>query len=175
MLEQITNALTKIFGTKSDRDIKKIWPVVEEIKAYEEEIKSLTDEELKGKTESYRELIREATSEIDEQIGEIKHKMDSNDESISLEERRELADNLDVLEEEWLETLEQVLEDILPEAFAVLKDTCRRFVGKSWKVAGTEIEWDMVPYDVQLIGAVAMHQGKIAEMKTGEGKTLAAI
>ena len=63
----------------------------------------------------------------------------------------------------------------MPEAFAVLKDTCRRFVGKSWKVAGTEIEWDMVPYDVQLVGAISMHQGSIAEMKTGEGKTLAAI
>jgi preprotein translocase subunit SecA len=175
MLEKISTVLTKIFGTKSERDIKKILPIVEEIKAFEEEIKVLTDDELKGKTESYRQMIRDATSELDDQISEIKGKMDSNDESITLEERRELADILDELEEEWLVAVEGVLEEILPEAFAVLKDTCRRFVGQKWKVAGSEIEWDMIPYDVQLIGAVAMHQGKIAEMKTGEGKTLSAI
>ena len=175
MLEKISTVLTKIFGTKSERDIKKILPIVEEIKSYEDEIKALTDDELKGKTESYRQMIRDATSELDDQISEIKRKMDSNDESITLEERRELADILDELEEEWLEAVEEVLEEILPEAFAVLKDTCRRFVGQKWKVAGSEIEWDMIPYDVQLIGAVAMHQGKIAEMKTGEGKTLSAI
>lgn len=175
MLEQITNVLTKIFGTKSERDIKSILPVIEEIKSHEDEIKQLSDEELKGKTESYREMIRMATKELDDQITEIKEKMDSNDESITLEERRELADTLDTLEDEWLKTVEDVLDDIMPEAFAVLKDTCRRFVGKEWKVAGSKIEWDMIPYDVQLIGAVAMHEGKIAEMKTGEGKTLAAI
>jgi preprotein translocase subunit SecA len=175
MLEKISTVLTKIFGTKSERDIKKILPVVEEIKSFEDEIKSLTDDEIKGKTESYRQMIRDATSDVDEQISEIKRKMDSNDESISLEERRELADILEELEEEWLEIVEGVLDEILPEAYAVLKDTCRRFVGKKWKVAGSEIEWNMVPYDVQLVGAVAMHQGKIAEMKTGEGKTLSAI
>jgi preprotein translocase subunit SecA len=175
MLEKISTVLTKVFGTKSERDIKKLLPVVEEIKSYEDEIKALSDEELKGKTESYREMIREATSELDAQIREIKEKMDSNDESITLEERRELADILDELEDEWLATVEDVLDEILPEAFAVLKDTCRRFVGKKWKVAGSETEWNMIPYDVQLVGAVAMHQGKIAEMKTGEGKTLSAI
>lgn len=175
MLEQITNVLTKIFGTKSDRDIKNILPIIEEIKSFEDEVKNLSDDELKGKTESYRGMIRDATKELDDQIAEIKEKMDSNDESITLEERRELADTLDTLEEEWLSVVEEVLDEIMPEAFAVLKDTCRRFVGKKWKVAGSEIEWNMIPYDVQLIGAVAMHQGKIAEMKTGEGKTLAAI
>ncbi|MEX2601808.1 MAG: preprotein translocase subunit SecA [Balneolaceae bacterium] len=175
MLEQITNVLTKIFGTKSSRDLKGIWPIVDEIKSFEEEIKSLSDEELKGKTESFRQMLRDATADLDEEIAAIKEKMDSNDESITLEERRELADTLDQLKQEWLDVIEGVLEDILPEAYAVLKDTCRRFVGKKWKVAGTEIEWDMIPYDVQLVGAIAMHQGKIAEMKTGEGKTLAAI
>jgi preprotein translocase subunit SecA len=103
MLEKISSALTKIFGTKSERDIKNILPIVEEVKSYEDEIKALSDEELKGKTESYREMIREATKELDEQIQEIKQKMDSNDESITLEERRELADILEELEEEWLE------------------------------------------------------------------------
>jgi len=175
MLDQISNILTKIFGTKSSRDLKKIWPVVEEIKSYEEDIKALTDDELKGKTEEFKNLIHERTKEVSEQITEIKEKMDSHDESITLDERREFSDRLEELENEWLEILEDTLDEILPEAYAVLKDTCRRFVGKKWKVAGNEIEWNMIPYDVQLVGAVAMHNSSIAEMKTGEGKTLAAI
>jgi preprotein translocase subunit SecA len=175
MLDQISKFLTKVFGTKSARDLKKIWPVVDEIKSYEEEIKALSDEELKGKTTEFKNLIKERTAEVSVQIEEIKEKMDSHDESITLEERREFSERLEDLENEWLEILEDTLDEILPEAYAVLKDTCRRFVGKSWKVAGTEIEWDMIPYDVQLVGAIAMHNSSIAEMKTGEGKTLAAI
>tara|TARA_R100001143_G_scaffold61071_2_gene61205 strand:- start:33188 stop:36580 length:3393 start_codon:yes stop_codon:yes gene_type:complete len=175
MLDQISNILTKIFGTKSSRDLKKIWPIVDQIKSFEESVKALTDDELKQKTVEFRELIKENTRETSEQIEEIKIKMDSNDESITLEERREFSERLAYLQEEWLEILEDTLEEILPEAYAVLKDTCRRFIGKKWKVAGSEIEWDMVPYDVQLVGAISMHQSSIAEMKTGEGKTLAAI
>ncbi|CAN5443087.1 preprotein translocase subunit SecA [soil metagenome] len=175
MLDQISKFLTTIFGTKSERDLKKIWPIVDEIKSFEDEIKALSNDELKQKTESFRQKIADETAEVDEQIAEVKKKMDSNDESITFEERRELADRLKELKEEWLEILEDVFDEIMPEAYAVLKDTCRRFVGKKWKVAGTEIEWDMVPYDVQLVGAISMHQGAIAEMKTGEGKTLAAI
>ncbi|PKD42600.1 preprotein translocase subunit SecA [Rhodohalobacter barkolensis] len=175
MLDKISKVLTSIFGTKSARDLKKLWPVVDEINSFEDEMKGLTDEELKQKTESFRALIKERTQDVSDQISEIKEKMDSNDESISLEERREFSDRLSELEQDWLDILEDTLDEILPEAYAVLKDTCRRFVGKKWKVAGTEIEWDMIPYDVQLIGAVAMHKSSIAEMKTGEGKTLAAI
>jgi len=175
MLDQISKFLTSIFGTKSERDLKKIWPIVDEIKSFEDQMKALSDDELKQKTESFRQMIADETAEVDQSIAEVKKKMDSNDESITLEERRELSDHLQELEEEWLEILEDLFDRIMPEAFAVLKDTCRRFVGKSWKVAGTEIEWNMVPYDVQLVGAISMHQGAIAEMKTGEGKTLAAI
>ncbi len=175
MLDQISNILTKIFGTKSSRDLKKLWPVVDEIKSFEDEIKALSDEELKQKTEGFRQLINDRTQEVSDQIAEIKEKMDSNDESITLEERREFSDLLGELESEWLEILEDTLDEILPEAYAVLKDTCRRFVGKKWKVAGNEIVWDMIPYDVQLVGAVAMHKSSISEMKTGEGKTLSAI
>lgn len=175
MLEYISKFLTSIFGTKSERDLKKIWPIVDEIKSYEEEIKALSDEELKQKTEDFKQLIKDRTQEVTDEINEIKEKMDSNDESITLAERREFSDTIEELEEEWLEILEDTLDEILPEAYAVLKDTCRRFVGKSWDVTGTETEWDMIPYDVQLVGAVAMHNSSIAEMKTGEGKTLAAI
>jgi preprotein translocase subunit SecA len=175
MLDQISRILTKIFGTKSARDLKKIWPVVDEIKSFEEEIKGLSDEDLKQRTVTFKELIKERTNDVTVQIEEIKVKMDSNDESITLEERREFSERLQELEQEWLDILEDTLAEILPEAYAVLKDTCRRFVGKKWKVAGNEITWEMVPYDVQLVGAIAMHNSSISEMKTGEGKTLAAI
>jgi len=174
MLEQVGKILTKIFGSKSEKDLKKIRPVVDEINAYFEKMSDLSEDELKGKTEEFKKLIKEATAEIDRDIKEIKEQLDSL-EDVSVSEHRRLAEELEELEQEWLDTVEGVLNDILPEAFAVLKETCRRFVGKKWTVAGSEIEWNMVPYDVQLVGAVALHQGKIAEMKTGEGKTLAAI
>ncbi|MGB0346769.1 MAG: preprotein translocase subunit SecA [Balneolaceae bacterium] len=96
-------------------------------------------------------------------------------EELNPTESRKLGEELDKLEEQELDIIEDVLNDILPEAYAVLKDTCRRFVGKTWKVTGDEITWNMIPYDVQLVGAIVLHQGKIAEMRTGEGKTLVAI
>src|SRR5699024_4644773 len=175
MLEQITNILTSIFGSKRERDVKKLWPVVEQIKSFEDEIKALSDDELKQRTERFKRELKEAVSEIDEDIEAIKQRLNSPEEELTVEEHRELSEELEDLEDEWLEATEDKLEELLPEAFAVLKDTCRRFVGKSWNVAGSEIEWNMVPYDVQLVGAVALHKGSIAEMKTGEGKTLAAI
>ncbi|WP_346267211.1 preprotein translocase subunit SecA [Halalkalibaculum roseum] len=171
----MTDVLTSIFGTKSERDIKKIWPTVEKIKSYEDEVKALSDEELKQKTESFKQQIKDATAEIDEDIAALRGRLNRNNEDLSVNEHRSLAEELDALEEEWLDTVEDKLDELLPEAYAVLKDTCRRFVGKKWMVGGTETEWNMVPYDVQLVGGVCMHQGKIAEMKTGEGKTLAAI
>ncbi|HYW33781.1 MAG TPA: preprotein translocase subunit SecA [Balneolaceae bacterium] len=175
MLDTITNILTKIFGSKRERDVKKLWPVVEKIKSYEEEIKALSDEELKQRTEKFKQQLREATAEIEEDIEEVKAQINDNEGELTVDEHRELAETQEELEEEWLEVVEDELDAILPEAYAVIKDTCRRFVGESWMVAGSETEWDMVPYDVQLLGAVALHQGSIAEMKTGEGKTLASI
>ncbi len=175
MLDKVTDLLTTIFGTKSERDIKKVWPVVEEIKSYEDEIKALSDEELKQRTERFREEIASATTEIEEDMEAIRNRLNEKQGSLTVSEHRELAVELESLEDEWLDAVENKLDELLPEAYAVLKDTCRRFVGKKWKVAGTENEWDMIPYDVQLVGGICMHQGKIAEMKTGEGKTLAAI
>ena len=92
-----------------------------------------------------------------------------------MREREDLYDELDALEDDWLSTVEGVLDDLLPEAFAVMKDTCRRMLGETWTAGGSEVEWDMVPYDVQLLGGIVLHQGRIAEMKTGEGKTLVAV
>jgi preprotein translocase subunit SecA len=174
LIDQIGKVITKIFGSKSDKDIKKIQPLVDEIKSYEEQIKQLSDDELKGKTEEFKQKIKEATAETIAEIKEIKEQL-NHVEDLSATEHREMAEYLDELQQKELDIIEQVLDDILPEAFAVLKDTCRRFVGKSWKVGGNDITWEMVPYDVQLIGAIVLHQGAIAEMKTGEGKTLVAI
>ncbi len=123
-----TRLVTKIFGTKHKREIRKLQPLVEKINEHVEVYQDLSDEELKGKTPEFRQRL----------------------------------------------TAGETLDDLLPEAFAAVKETCRRLLGQKWMVTGHEIEWDMVPYDVQLIGAVALHLGKIAEMATGEGKTLAA-
>lgn len=172
--DKVSDLLTSIFGSKSERDLKKLWPIVEEINEHYEGMKELSDEELKQKTESFRQKISEATKEIEQDIEAIKDTLNSSEE-LSVNRRRELAEELEELEQEQTDTIEDVLDEILPEAFAVMKDTCRRFLGEKWMVGGNMNEWSMVPYDVQLAGAIAMHQGKIAEMKTGEGKTLAAI
>ena len=124
----IQNLITKIFGTKHDRDVKKIRPLVDEINEHFRSHASLSDDELKAKTEEFKKRLDE----------------------------------------------DETLDDILPEAFAVVKEACRRLVGQTWDVAGIKTEWNMVPYDVQLIGGIVLHQGKIAEMATGEGKTLVA-
>ncbi|HKK45252.1 MAG TPA: preprotein translocase subunit SecA [Balneolaceae bacterium] len=174
MFDTISNLLTSVFGTKSERDLKKIWPIVDEVNEHYEGLEELSDEELKQKTEGFRQKINEATKEIDEEIESIKETLDS-DEELSVTRRRELAEELEELEDEQDDIIEDVLNEILPEAFAVMKDTCRRFLGEKWMVGGSMNEWSMVPYDVQIAGAIALHQGKIAEMKTGEGKTLAAI
>ncbi len=179
MIEKVFNTISKVFGSKSEKDLKKIWPIVDEIKEYEDELKALSDEQLKGKTEEFKKEIQEATAATQKRIDEIKKQLstleESEDDELSMERRQQLSDELTELDQEWLDIAEEILEDILPEAFAVLKETCRRFVGKSWEVAGSEMTWQMVPFDVQLVGAVVLHQGRIAEMKTGEGKTLVAI
>ncbi|MEX0680716.1 MAG: preprotein translocase subunit SecA [Balneolales bacterium] len=177
MIDKIFAGISKIMGSKSERDIKKIQPVVDEIKSYEEEMKNLSDEDLKAKTELFREDIREATAETQNKIDEIKAELETihTSDADSLDKRHDLESELEELDKEWLEIADEMLAELLPEAYAVLKETCRRFVGKSWKVAGNDTEWNMIPFDVQLIGAVVLHQGKIAEMKTGEGKTLVAI
>ncbi len=177
MIDKIFAGISKIMGSKSERDIKKIQPIVDEIKSFEDEMRQLSDDELRAKTGEFRTEIREATAATQKKIDEIKKELDVIHTSAAeeMDKRGELELELDELDKEWLEIVEEVLEDIMPEAFAVLKETCRRFVGKSWKVAGTETVWNMIPYDVQLVGAVVLHQGKIAEMKTGEGKTLVAI
>ncbi len=175
MLSTLLRAFSSIFGTKSDRDMRKIMPIVGQINEIYPSLAGLTDEELRARTETMRARIREATEAIQADIDTARAELDAQDSTLTIEERRERADQLDALDKEYLAALDAVLDELLPEAFAVLKETCRRFTGKKWTVAGNEITWNMVPYDVQLVGAITLHQGKIAEMKTGEGKTLVAI
>ena len=120
------NLIEKMFGTKHERDVKKMQPLVVEINNYFEKLKSLSDEELQAKTDEFKTRLAEG----------------------------------------------ETVDDIMAEAFAVVKETCRRHLGQTWDVVNQPTEWNMVPFDVQLIGAIALHQGKIAEMATGEGKTL---
>ena len=162
MLDKVGKLITKVFGSKSEKDIKGIQPIVDKIKAFGPDMESLSDQELQAKTQRFKEKIQEATAEVRAEIKEIKARLEHIEELNPTENRR-LGEELDQLEQEELDLIEEVLNDILPEAYAVLKDTCRRFVGKSWKVAGDEITWNMIPYDVQLVGAIVLHQGKIAE------------
>ena len=167
----LTNLIKKVFGDKNTKALKELWPIVHEINKRWEPLQKISEEELKQKTVEFKQIINERTEDLRNQIDEINEKLkqDELDES-----RDDLYDKLDKLNKELDEKYEEVLNELLPEAFAVVKETCRRLVGQSWEVAGNKITWDMVPYDVQLIGGIVLHQGKIAEMATGEGKTLVA-
>ena len=178
----VSNIVTKIFGSKHDRDVKKIRPLVEQINQIYEQYKSFSDEELKGKTEEFKQKIKERTGELEQQMDALKEDFASiKTGGLSEEERAEvrsqresLLQQMKEIQNEIKKVEQEVLDEILPDAYAVVKETCRRLLGKKWEVCGIQIEWDMVPYDVQLIGAVVLHQGKITEMATGEGKTLVA-
>lgn len=163
--------LSKIFPSKHEKDTKAILPIVEEINKYYEEYQKLSDEELQNKTAEFKDRIKSEIDEIEKEKEELHKKLE---EDITHEERMKIYDDLEDLEKEYYEVLNNVLDDLLPEAFAVVKDTCRRLCGKEWEAAGTKIIWNMIPFDVQLIGGVVLHQGKITEMATGEGKTLVA-
>lgn len=151
----IFSFFTKIFGTASERKIKKIMPLVEEINEIYEGLSDVPQEKLRERTEEFRTLIQEKSAEA---------RQEAEAQNLSSQE----------IEEQVIEAEQQVLTDILPEAFAMVKETCRKILGEEWKAAGHDIKWKMVPYDVQLIGGIMLHQNSIAEMKTGEGKTLAA-
>jgi len=184
--------LKNLFGDANKRELEKLWPVVEEINEHYEELQDLTDDELRAKTDAFREEIQEAVADIEARQDEIEERLskapapqapvggdgqvaDADFEPLSLDERDALYDEYDDLEDEWQDTVEDILWALLPEAFAVVKETCRRMLGETWTAGGSKVEWEMVPYDVQLLGAVVLHQGRIGEMKTGEGKTLAAV
>ncbi len=198
------DVLKKLFGNKSDRDMKELLPIVGQVNAEWEKLKGLSHDELREVANGLKAKIKAHIREEEEEIVALKKRVE--EEKPSIEEREEIYNRVDKLEEEIDKKVEEILTELLPVAFAVMKDTARRFKeneeievtatqfdrdlsvnhdfveiegGKaiwfnSWIAGGNEVTWDMVHYDVQLIGGAVLHQGKIAEMATGEGKTLVA-
>lgn len=194
--------LSKLFGgSKSDKDVKKLQPIVAQVNRHYAELASLSNDELRGKTQEFRARIQDHLSDIDQQIAELKG------EALNIEDvhaREGVYNDVDKLVKRRDEQIEEILNIILPEAFAVVKETSRRFkenpemvatateldrelapfrkhmriegdtciYSNTWEAAGANVTWNMVHYDVQLIGGMVLHEGKIAEMATGEGKTL---
>src|SRR6266513_1238033 len=162
---------TKIFGTQFQRELKRIRPIVDAIHGHEAGLKGLSDGELQGQTPKLRGLIAERTSTLAAEVERLKReKHDCPD----ADQRVELSQKLSQAETAYVKALQVALNDVLPEAFATVREACRRLLGSEVVVTGHALKWDMVPYDVQLIGGIVLHQGKIAEMATGEGKTLVA-
>ncbi|MCL1937847.1 MAG: preprotein translocase subunit SecA, partial [Candidatus Azobacteroides sp.] len=194
--------LTKLFGNKSQRDLKEIDPYVQKIVAAYPEIQNLSNDELRERSRRLGDYVQEKVKDEKNKIEELKLTI----ENLELEEREKVWNEIDKIEKDILAQHEKTLEEILPEAFAIVKDTARRFAENEqtivtandfdrklalnhdfvhiegdkavyvnhWMAGGNEITWDMVHYNVQLFGGVVLHKGKIAEMATGEGKTLVA-
>ena len=200
----IINSILKAFvGDKSDKDVKAIQPLVTKVKSFESALQALSHDELRAKTSQFKSKIQQARAEKDAKIASLKQDAEQTQD---IDAREDIYAEIDSVEKEAYEISEKVLNEILPEAFAVVKETARRFKenstitvtatpkdrelsasksyikiegenaswANSWDAAGKAITWDMIHYDVQLIGGVVLHQGKIAEMQTGEGKTLVA-
>jgi preprotein translocase subunit SecA len=197
--------IAKIFGTKSDKDIKRMMPLVEETKLEGEKLKSITNDALREKTKEIQHIINAELKNIDDQLHDL-HQQISNSPDLDLGEKESVFARIDKLEGDRNKELEKILMKVLPRTFAIVRETARRFkeneyievtaqasdrqfaatlqnvkiVGdkaqwyNKWMAAGNIVTWDMVHYDVQLIGGIALHEGKISEMATGEGKTLVA-
>ena len=162
--------IEKIFGSKHEKDIKKTQPLVEHINEVCNSLQTLSDDELREKSKALKTGLQEQLNEIRQQQEELRSKLENPD--ISLKEIEKINLELDELESRYGKETATALEEVLPEAYAIVKETCRRLRGHTYEVMGHPMTWDMVPYDVQLIGGIVLHQGKIAEMATGEGKTL---
>ncbi|UCC72421.1 MAG: preprotein translocase subunit SecA [Gemmatimonadota bacterium] len=168
MIKQI---VTDFLGTKFERDVRKIQPIVDEIHRHEEILEDFSEEQLKAQTEKFRGIIHERVHEIEDEIVALRETKKRTEEA---SERERMALRIGQLERELHEVTQDVLNELLPEAYATVREACRRLLGQGIVVRGHDTLWDMVPYDVQLIGGIVLHQGKIAEMATGEGKTLVA-
>jgi preprotein translocase subunit SecA len=163
--------LKRVLGSQHAREVKKLQPVVDEINRHFQGLASLSEEELLGKTEEFRDRIQDRIRPLEEQVEKLKEeKRHSEDAS----HREILTQQIGGLDDELNSAIQAALDEILPEAYAVVKEACRRNVGREIVVTGQKLTWDMIPYDVQLVGGIALHQGKAAEMATGEGKTLVA-
>src|SRR5258708_30803315 len=162
---------TKIFGTQFQRELNRVRPIVDAIHRHEELLKALSDGELQGQTSKLRGVIAERTSVLAADVERIKReKHDCPD----AEQRAELSQKLAVAEAAYVKALQVALNDVLPEAFATVREVCRRLLGSEVVVTGHALKWDMVPYDVQLIGGIGVHQGQAAESGAGQGNTAVA-
>ena len=169
--------LTAFMGTRHEREKKRLQPILAAIHEQEERLARTSDEELRAQTEKFRTLLRERTSALETRIAELKEAKRVAADAVERERiDNELsgADGSGGAEGELRHIVAETLDEILPEAFATVREACRRLVGTTVNVTGRDIEWNMVPYDVQLMGGIQLHLGKIAEMATGEGKTLVA-
>ena len=199
----LVDIIKKVFGTKSDRDMKQVKPILDKVLAAYESIDKLSNDELRAKTEELKKKLRDGEAPFEKRIAEIKEELEKD---IPVSQKESLATESDKLVKDEDAEIEKLLNEILPEAFAIMKSTARRFAQNPvvevtasdfdrqlsishdfvtiegdkalwknhWMAGGNEVTWDMVHYNVQLIGGIILHQGKIAEMATGEGKTLVA-
>lgn len=165
------NFFKKAFGTQSDREYKKATDVLSHVNQFANQYKALSDNELHGKTAEFRSQLNTNLDPLRSQLEKIKAPLRGD---LEPDERDRLNDQQEEIEEEIRAAEGSLLDEILPQAFGVVKEACERLVGRSWDTVGGSEEWFMVPYDVQIFGAMVLHQGKIAEMATGEGKTLVA-
>lgn len=199
----MANFFTKLFGTKADRDLKEVKPMLDAVQKVYPSIQTLSNDELRGKTIEFKNRIAKAVEAEEAELAQLKKRVEE-EYDMPVDEKQSIYKRIEVLEDESYKKTQQVLDEILPEAFAVVKDTARRFAENeevevtatdhdrdlsatrdnvtirgdkayyknSWMAGGNTIKWDMVHYDVQIIGGAVLHGGKIAEMATGEGKTL---
>jgi len=205
MIGILNKAIGGLFGSKSERDLKDLNPFVPKIKAEFEKLQALSNDELRAKTNDFKNRITDHIKDIEAEISELEAKAEG-DFDMPLHEKEELYRKVDQLKKDRNKQTEEILLELLPEAFAVVKETAKRFTeheelvvtafdhdrniaakkenvrieddkaiySNTWMAAGNMVTWNMVHYDVQLIGGTVLHQGKIAEMATGEGKTLVA-
>ena len=169
--------ISAVIGTRHERERKKIQPIVDEINEQYARLQTVSDEELRGQTAKFREIIRQRTAELEERVATLKEqKRTASDpaERDRIDAELTGADGRGGAETALRQEIADVLDEILPEAFATVREGARRLVGTKVMVTGRELSWDMVPYDVQLMGGIQLHLGKIGEMATGEGKTLVA-
>jgi preprotein translocase subunit SecA len=163
--------ITRIIGDRHAREARRMEPLVQQINEIADELQALSESELEGQTEKLRSIVREAIGATEARVAELR---DEKRHTEDASERERLTVEIRETEDRLKAELQAALDDVLPEAFATVKEACRRLVGRDITVTGQTLVWDMVPYDVQLVGAIALHRGRVAEMATGEGKTLVA-
>ena len=169
--------LSGVFGTRHDRERKRVQPIVDEINEHYARLQGVSENELERQTEKFRARIREVTGEIEARIADLRERKRVTADPAAREDiDNELSgvDGSGGVEAELREAVRDVLDELLPEAFATVREAARRLLGSKVQVTGQEMDWNMVHYDVQLMGGIQLHHGRIAEMATGEGKTLVA-